>query len=142
MQLIFIFRKLISRALSKYYIHLSVEKVNPKVLLEDIYSFLGIDATFEPPVMDNVARGRRLRKQFTTRHLLFLSFISTIASHSAGISARLRNLRASRLARIYHDIMAGEDYRRLSLEARMRLVEYYREDIKALSQLIDRDQSH
>lgn len=115
---------------------------DPKIFLEEICNYLGVDTTFKPTVLDKVFFGRKPRKRFAKTHMLLIGLASAIQKRSTYIAAGMQKLRSSPITSSYHRMMAGNDYPELSQVTRDQLAEFYREDIDALSRLINRDLSH
>lgn len=111
---------------------------NPKLLLENIFEFLGVEKSFEPKVLHRIVnKGRVTSSEFlkdfstfslTTLTKLGLSSVSTKVTHS-----RL-------LYQVYRKInTVSGNYPQMTSEIRQKLKVHYRQDIEKLEILVDKD---
>jgi hypothetical protein len=110
-------------------------KVKPRLLMRDLYQFLGVDDSFTPDLSP------RYNLSGTPRHSGWHKWLENPSRFIAACAALVPPAPRHRLK--YLLLKQNLDKPApLTAEARQELIEYYRQDILALQDLIQRDLSH
>ena len=122
-------------AAEKIKIYLHEELIKDSVsITQDIYSFLGVDASFVPDLtkknISGIPKNRLLHNIFTKENPL-KSLVKPLLSEQ---------VRQNIYQKVRKNNLKGKPS--LALETRQQLIELYREDILKLQELIQRDLSH
>ena len=113
---------------------------NPSEFIERIYSFLGVDATFKPSVLQTkINEAKKPRSRFLNRIAIITSRLLR-RWNMLGPYYRMRNSRL--LQKILFSKSYGQDYPSMSEAVRSRLQAEYSSQISGLSNLLQRDLSH
>jgi hypothetical protein len=111
---------------------------NPKLLLENIFGFLGVEKSFEPKVLHRtVNKGRVTSSEFLKNFGMFL--LTTLMKF--GLSSVSTKVIHSRLLyQVYRKInTVSGNYPQMTSEIRQKLKVHYRQDIEKLEILVDKD---
>lgn len=112
------------------------------MFLANIYSFLGVDDTFRPSVMEERYHATKGRPRAQWLYNSAVKVMKSVSRSSSAGHRFVEFLRRKGYVNIVHKLNEGEGFPQLSTAARRRLAELYRDDVDALSQMIDRDLSH
>lgn len=104
-------------------------------VLQDIFSFLGVDTSFKPELI-------RYKRSGIPKHRASYAFFMALESARPAVERMLPTAHATRLARVAIGLKDRTIYKPpLTPELRERLIDSQREDVLALQELIGRDLS-
>jgi hypothetical protein len=114
----------------------------PGDYLRQVFSFLEVDTTFEPSLLNERYHHRKPIPRFQRLYNLMIKLVRYARHHSK----LARNLIEAGRRRGYfgfvHRLNAGEDFPEMPRDKQIELAEYYWEEVLALGAWLDRDLSH
>jgi len=105
----------------------------PQVLVRDLYSFIGVDPTFEPDL------SRRVNKSGVPKSRLLQTTLATLQSFGSVVRPILPESLVDAVLSLRN---ANLEKPALKSSTQARLIEMYRDDVRSLEELLDRDLSH
>ena len=117
-------------------------KNNQAKLLHDLYSYLEVDSSIQPPSMLEPKNTKRSLPKFPALYNQLRKVSENIAANSKYGRDLITQLRFKGYFELFHQLNKGAQFPKLSQETEKRLAEYYYQDVLALSKLLGRDLSH
>lgn len=114
-------------------------KESPEDFLEQVLEIIGVRRDFRPDLVGERFHERRPRPRFQKLYNLAITFIRKIKSFSPHAKELIRRLRRTSIPGMFHALNRGSSFPEMSEELEQSLAEYYREDTRELSALLERD---
>lgn len=136
------FTKLFPQENLKFIIYDDI-KTNPQQVLSNLFEFLSVDAEFENPAIFKQSYAKLPRQKFARLYTLAVAVYRWINNNNSVGRKILNNLKSQGFNDKFHQLNSVEkEYPQLSIDKKRELANFYQEDIKQLSQLLDRDLNH
>lgn len=117
-------------------------KLAPRLYLQRVYEFLEIDNSFEPSILQKRYHVRKTRPRNQGFYNALVRSAGYIYRSSAVGAALVNELRKRDYVNIIHKLNEGPEFPQMSLQKKQTLVNYYRSDVEALSEFLQRDLTH
>ena len=116
-------------------------KTNPKLFLEDVYSFLEVNCLFNPNALNRYENPKKPLPKFESLYKFIRLVYQEISKRSSYSKKAIDELKRKGYFDVFYAVTRGEEHPRMSRSTEQILARFYREDVDALSHLIGRDLS-
>lgn len=118
-------------------------KTNPQEVLHNVYEFLSVDPNFENPAILKQSYAKVPRQRFATLYTFMVAIYRWVNNNNSVGRKILNILKNKGFNDKFHQLNSVDvKYPQLSIAKKQELADFYQEDIKQLSQLLDRDMTH
>lgn len=118
-------------------------KNNPQKVLEDLYSFLGVEPNFENPEIYQSSYAKKPRQRFDKLYTILVAIYRWTNNNSRIGRKILNSLKNRGINDKFHDLNSIEkEYPQLSSAKIKELIKFYQQDIEQLERLLDKDLTH
>ena len=118
-------------------------QTNPKQVLTDLYGFLGVDTDFEDPDLYRQSYAKQPRQRFEKLYTFLVAIYRWLNNNNELGRRVLSILKDKGFNDQFHHLNSTDKaYPQLSATKKQELIEFYQEDIKQLSQFLNRDLTH
>jgi hypothetical protein len=114
-------------------------KAHPDALISSIYTFLGVDSSFNPSSLTRKENAKKPLPKYKFAYNFLRSIYGQLAGMNHWVKPLVDELKRKGLFNVFYNLMRGEEPPKPSNETLRSLEEFYREDVEKLSKLLNRD---
>lgn len=116
-------------------------KENPRNFIKDVFTFLEVDASFEPTIVNELYHQRKPRPKFGSIYQIMYIISRKMANNRRLGAEFLQFAKNHGFVRYLHNVFPNQKYPTLSPEKRREFINAYVEDVSRLSEWMGRDLS-
>lgn len=116
-------------------------KSDPKSFLKDVYSFLDVDCSFDPEALSRYENVKKPLPKNEKLYKLVRLVYQWIVERSSYSKEFFDELKRKGYFDIFYAVTRGGEHPQMSRSKEQNLARFYREDVDALSHLVERDLS-
>lgn len=117
-------------------------KQDPRRFLSEIYSFLDVNASFEPRVLYRAYGARKNPPRFKRLYKMLVRATEFTLLNFSSAKKAIENARRCGYFNIIHRLNRGRNFPLMSMRKKGELAELFKNDIAGLSRLLKRDLDH
>ena len=117
-------------------------KHDPELFLREIYTYLGVDEDFKPGILNRKENARKPPPRFMQLYNPLREAYMSVVRQKPEVEVFVQKLRRKGYLAPFDAVMRGGQYPKLTSEIEFSLANFFREDVRQLSEFLDRDLSH